>query len=94
MNININFFGLLFLFVNRIVKKENLGYDMRNITYILDIKNMDKIYNKQKLYKILINKNNSINTKIDYINQHDIFDNYKLSNITKGGLMKDWDFLL
>ena len=91
---NINFFGLIFLFVNRIVKKENLGYDMRNITYILDIKNMDKIYNKQKLYKILINKNNSINTKIDYINQHDIFDDYKLPNITKGGLMKDWDFTL
>jgi hypothetical protein len=91
---NINFFGLLFLFVNRIVKKENLGYDMRNITYILDIKNMDKIYNKQKLYKILINKNNSINTKIDYINQEYIFDNNKLSNITKGGLMKDWDFPL
>lgn len=83
------------LFLNKkIINNDIKGYDMRNIVDIkkVDIKDINEYINKNRLCKLLNDKNIDIYTKIEYINKEYVFDNSKLPNIKKGGLMKDWDF--
>lgn len=63
------------------------------ILYETKLNNYREIFNKYKLYKLLKNKNVSINIKLELIKEEYVFNDNIVPNIIKGGLYKDWDFL-
>jgi hypothetical protein len=89
-----NILYLFYLFVFNNYKNEKSGIDHRYplIEDKSDIYNIIDINYKKKLLDYLKSDNISVHDKLKKINEFDNVNNIKAMNITKGGLLDDWNF--